>query len=129
VAALRHDIDALDARLRAGAPERVAASGREECRPILGPRQAALHQELATRALVYGRVLEQLGAFRQDLKQAGDRLDATGFEIDARLTKIRVRLAQQLELAVTASFGFWTTVGMLAMWSLLDRGGRPAPHA
>jgi hypothetical protein len=129
VAALGHDIGTLDARLQAGAAERVAVPGREDCRPVLGPRQTALRQELATRVLAYGRVLEQLGAIRRDLKQAGDDLDATGTEIDTRLNKIRTRLAQQLELAVTASFGFWTTVGMLAMWSLLDRGGRTAPHA
>jgi len=127
VAALTHDIDKLDTQLQAGVTERV--SGREDCRPLLGPRQAALHQELVTRALAYGRVLGQLGPIRQDLQKACLRLDAIGPRIDARLEQIRIRLAQQLELAVTASFGFWTTVGMLAMWSLLDRGGKAGPHA
>lgn len=128
-AALTRDIDTLDAQLQAGVAERVAASLREDCRPVLGPRQAALHQELARRALVYGRVLEQLRPMRQDLQQARRHLDAMGPEIDGKLEKIRIRLAQQLELAVTASFGFWTTVGMLAMWSLLDRGGKAGHHA
>jgi hypothetical protein len=81
------------------------------------------------RALAYGRVLEQLRPIREDLQRAGRVLDAIGPAIDRKLEKIRIRLAQQLELAVTASFGFWTTVGMLAMWSLLDRSGRAGHHA
>jgi hypothetical protein len=127
-AALAHDIDTLEAQLRTGMAERAAGSLREDCRPILAPRQAALHQELLARAVAYGRVLEQLRPIRADLKQVGQHLDAAGPTIDAKLEKIRIRLAQQLELAVTASFGFWTTVGMLAMWRLLDRNGK-AGHA
>jgi hypothetical protein len=121
---LARDVETLDKQLQAGVAEQAAVSRREDCRLVLAPRQTALHQELATRAVAYGRVLEQLRPICQDLEQARQRLAATGPEIDGKLEKIRIRLAQQLELAVTASFGFWTTVGMLAMWSLLDRGGR-----
>jgi hypothetical protein len=127
--ALTRDIDALATQLRAAMGERATTPPREDCRAILAPRQAALHQELAVRALAYGRVLEQLRPIREDLQRAGRVLDAIGPAIDRKLEKIRIRLAQQLELAVTASFGFWTTVGMLAMWSLLDRSGRAGHHA
>jgi hypothetical protein len=127
--ALADDIDKLDAQLKAGLAERVPTSLREDCRPILAPRQAALHQELAQRALAYGRVLEQLRPMRQELQQARERLMVVALETEGKLEKIRIRLAQQLELAITASFGFWTTVGMLAMWRLLDRGVKAGHHA
>ena len=34
-----------------------------------------------------------------------------------RLTQLRDRLAQQFELCLTGSFGFWVTLGLLAGWS------------
>jgi hypothetical protein len=115
-AALVRGVDRLRMELRRGAAEHPRLPEGDPCESVAGLRHQVLHRELAQRALTYDRIRAELATVRTDVLEVEKGI-GTALEPD------RIRMARLLELAVTASFGFWATVGMLAMWSLLDPAG------
>lgn len=89
-------------------------------------RLRADQADLTRRREVFQGRLRALGAAtraaRASVMLYQSRLDRAREEVDRRIVS-----ARQLELAMTASLGFWATIGILASWAIRRGSGHGAP--
>ena len=83
--------------------------------------------EVALKAGELSTMLERLSQSKGELTGAIRALDAANADLQSKLVSMKTNLAQQFELCLNGSLGFWISLGLLAGWSRHNRVAAAGP--
>ncbi|HET8998501.1 MAG TPA: hypothetical protein VFP86_02525 [bacterium] len=72
-------------------------------------------------------MLLRLSQGKGELTGAVRALDAANADLQSKLASMKTNLAQQFELCLNGSLGFWISLGLLAGWSRHNRVAAAGP--